>query len=154
MLTLGLLLASLLSIVQAAVRSSVAEARCVSAGHGTRSTLLDIVLEEPLAGSCNNNQYYQGRFILARGDGIAYVFIQNNGVWRRYDGGTDNLWHEYAYIDSNSNSWMTLCYTKFSPTVETYCGWGSNLLHYRGSITAANTADFNNSLYHGVNAGF
>src|SRR3712207_1628207 len=126
---LGVLFAPLVVAGDMALGGSAAEARCAGVNREVRSTLLDLVYEEPLPGSCNNNGYYQGRFVLTRGQGTPYVYIQNNGAWRSYTGSSNNTWDDYAYADSNSNSWITLCYL-VSLTGDRYCGWGNNLLYY------------------------
>jgi hypothetical protein len=148
---IGILLAPLLVVIDLVAGGSAAQARCVSVNRGVRSTLLDYVYEEPLAGTCNNNGYYQGRFVLTRGDGVPFVYIQNGGEWREFRGSTNNSWVDYEYADSNSTSWMTLCY-HITRSGHVYCGWGNNLLFYEGFYRR--TSDFNDSRYHGVNTGY
>lgn len=135
------------SVVQAVGFPGVASARCGGSGHAIVSSLVvgqsTYVNERPDSGTCNSNGLYQASFRNETGSSgwRASVWIQNGGSWTGYYGGFGTTAYSYAYSDSNSNSWMTLC---LDDGTNAYCGWGTQYVY-------ANYFDFT---YHGTNSGF
>jgi hypothetical protein len=139
------LVASSIFLLQV-VAAPWAEARC-NGSQEIRSTLSFngtlLVEEEPAAGTCNGNAYYDGWVRSNKPGWQAYVYIQNNGVWVGYPGLSNSLWASYAYHDSNSHSYMNLCLTDGQGYW--LCGWGNDVFQ---SFTGPDHR------FYGVNYGF
>lgn len=160
MIVSGLALLSLLITAQV-IAPKEAQARCVGVNQPVTSTLgasAAFVTERPAAGTCNNNNTYAGTIqALNRPDVIFIsVYIQNNGVWRQVQ--YTNIKTrpvEFAFSDTNSNSWMTLCWYEESsnPRGIAHCGWGSEQ-GPTGTSPASRPDIYNQARYHGVVSGF
>lgn len=153
--TLGVVLATL--AVQLAFPSA-AQARCNGEDNAVTSKLIwggeVIVSERPLAGTCNDNKTYQGRYRNETG-WFASVWIQNGGVWTVWaETRTTSEWKDYRYSDTNSHSYISLCASNVSPFSNARgihrCGWGSSVTSYINYTFAG----LPNPTNYGINHGF
>lgn len=138
--TLGLLAATALALVA----PGPARAACVGGNEFTHSLIVEgtvYVVEDPVNGTCNGNDYYQSTFRSLFPGWRASVFIQNNSRWTGHYGGYDTNTYFMSYEDNNSNSRIMLCLDNMSIW---YCGWGSNYDYTVGV----------NYTYSGLNTGF
>lgn len=115
---------ALMFSVQAVAVPGVAGASCIGGSEFTFYLTVNstnFVTESPVSGTCNGNDYYQGRFNSVSANWRPSVLIQNNGVWVHYWGGYSTISYLYSFRDTNSNSLITLCMDNGATT---YCGWG------------------------------
>ncbi|MDG6106424.1 hypothetical protein Daura_27310 [Dactylosporangium aurantiacum] len=138
--TLGLLATTALALVV----PGTAHAGCVAGTEFTHSLTVNgtvYVTENPVNGTCNDNNYYQTYFTSQFAGWRASEHIQNDGEWESHYGGYDTNSYYLSYTDNNSHSLITLCLDNGSVW---YCGWGSNYTY---------TSGFDHT-YSGVNTGF
>jgi hypothetical protein len=82
--------------------------------------------EEPVAGTCNSNSYYQTYMQSSYLTWRTSFHVQNNGVWAHYYGGYDTARYYVDFTDNNSHSAVNLC---IDNGTDWYCGWGSQYTH-------------------------
>jgi hypothetical protein len=126
-LFIAALLIPLAFAVQATVDPAAAQARCAGVNVLTNSTLnvggSVYVNETPVAGTCDNNNFYASAVKSSFSGWRASAWIQNGGVWTGYLGQYNNTTaYSYQYPHSPSYSYIELCLDNGSTW---YCGWGS-----------------------------
>ena len=142
------LLISTFSVVQVAIGSAPAQARCAGVNQLVYSTLnaglngSAAVTEEPTAGTCNNDDDDSATFTAGGAGWRASVWIQNGGVWTPYYGTYGGGWFSYSYSHpAGSYSYMTLCRDDGGTW---QCGWGNSFVTSGGF----------NGTYYGINQGY
>ncbi|MEV0130584.1 hypothetical protein AB0H83_19240 [Dactylosporangium sp. NPDC050688] len=96
------------------VRPPAPHAACVSGNEATHSLIVEgtvYVVEDPVNGTCNGNDYYQSNFRSLFPGWRASVHIQNNGLWTGHYGGYDTNTYFLSYEDNNSNSRVISAWT-------------------------------------------
>ncbi|WP_026269759.1 hypothetical protein [Salinispora arenicola] len=142
---LGLLGATFASL---AVAPSAAQARCAGVGTSITSTLnigsAVAVRETPVAGTCNDNNYYQGTFQSNYAGWRASVWFERDG-WQSRFGPYGTAVQYYSYSDTSTPvPGATAMHFCLDNGVTWYCGWGNNYI-----IAAGVTHNFT-----GLNHGF
>lgn len=118
-----------MAVAQAAL-PGVAQARCKGAGNEITSTLVIngvvAVSEVPVAGTCNDNEYYQANFRSHYAGWRASVWLERDG-WVGHWGPYGTAWQYYHFNDKSSpipgTAAMHLCLDNGTTW---YCGWGSS----------------------------
>jgi hypothetical protein len=132
------LIGSMLLVQQ--VAPGAAHARCDGVGDEITSTLIIggvvAVSEQPITGTCNDNNLYQGRFRSHYSGWRASVWTAGQ-TWTGFAGPYGTAWESYAFNDGEGIDVMHLCLDNGTTW---YCGWGT---YY----------EITNSVNHGVTTG-
>jgi len=132
-----------------AIAPGAAHARCDGVGNEITSTLIIngviAVSEVPVAGTCNENNFYQAEFRSHHAGWRASVWLDRNGWVGRF-GPYGTAWHSYQFNDGDTplpgSALMHLCLDNGSTW---YCGWGSSYEITNG---------VNHTVTTGINFGF
>jgi hypothetical protein len=130
------LLAATLSMVDSLTFPDTAEARCAGNGNPVNSTMsyggVVRVSDDPVTGTCNENQLYTAVLKDRRADGnCVEVFFGETvpgGIrWLRaaYTCGPD-VRFEYRDINDNSRAYQTFCIYDRDTFATVACGWGNS----------------------------
>lgn len=152
-LTIMSVLSAGIFLVQAAALPGIAHARCAGVNTPITSNFKvngePFAWDRPIAGTCNNNNYYQTEIKSDIPEWRVSLWIQNNGNWDVRWGNPGTGWQGRSYSDNNSYSFIHLCLDDSPQPGDTYttiCGWGNN---YIESVYPYYRHD-----YYGVNHGF
>lgn len=117
-----------IAVVQAAL-PGVAQARCQGASEITSTLVINGVVavsEVPVAGTCNDNEYYQANFRSHYAGWRASVWLERDG-WVGHWGPYGTAWQYYHFNDKDTplpgTAAMHLC---LDDGTTWYCGWGSS----------------------------
>ncbi len=119
-------LAASMFVTQAAF-STAAQAHCNGGNEETVYLIVDSLTyasENPVDGTCNENNLYRSTFRSHRSGWRASVWIQNNGEWAAHYGGYNTTPVDLSYEDTNSYSLFVLCVNDLNDNWK--CGVGTS----------------------------
>lgn len=134
LLAVGLLAATLCTVDSLALPSP-AEARCAGNGNPVVSSMsyggVVRVSEDPVTGTCNENQTYTAVLEDRSADGnCVHIFFRETGdTWRPVASSCGGPGVRFTYVDNNGNSraYEMFCLVRDAPPYPIVaCGWGTS----------------------------
>ena len=119
-------MAASMFVAQAAF-STAAQAHCDEGTEVTTYLVIDNLAyasENPIDGTCNDNNTFRSSFRAHLSGWRASIWIQNNGEWTGHYGAYNTLPVEMSYEDTNSHSLLVICVNNVSGSWK--CGAGNS----------------------------